>query len=105
MDGGETVTPGNGRRIQKRKVREGGFTEAKKQVVLDHLAACSNIRRAAKAAGISAETVNYHRRRVPVFKQQVIKVIEAGCDALEAMVIEHAATGGHYVPGDTKVDF
>jgi hypothetical protein len=103
MDGGDMVSPGNGRRVQVRKVREGGFTEEKRQIVLDHLAACSNLTRAAKAAGISTETVNYHRRRDPAFAQACAEAIEAGYDALEAMAIDHAARGGRYSPGDTEV--
>lgn len=106
MDDGDMVSPGNGRRRQVRKVRKGGFTQAKKQIVLDHLAACCNLTRSAKAAGISVETVNAHRRRDPVFRQQVIEAIEAGYEALDAMALDHTArsgAGGAFVPGDTKV--
>ena len=103
MDDGDMVSPGNGRRVQVRKVRAGGFTEAKKQIVLDHLAACCNLTRSAKAAGISVETVNEHRRRDPAFRQQVIEAIEAGYEALDAMALDRAARSGRYVPGDTAV--
>jgi len=97
------VMPGNKRRVQVRKVREGGFCEEKRQVFLDHLAGCCNVTRAAAAAGVSAVTVNYHRRRDPVFAQQCAEAIEVGYDGLEAMLVERAAGGGHYVPGDTIV--
>ena len=100
---GDSMTGGNRRTVQARKVRKGGFTEEKRQIVLDHLAACSNLTRAAKAAGISTETVNYHRRRDPAFAQQCREAIEAGYDALEAAAIDHAARRGRYVPGDTEV--
>lgn len=103
MGEGMAAMAGNQRRVQVRKVREGGFTEEKRQVVLDHLAACSNLTRAAEAAGISAETVNYHRRRDPAFAQQCAEAIEAGYDALEALAIERAAHGGRYTPGETAV--
>ena len=100
---GRTLTGGNRRKVQARKVREGGFTEEKRQIVLDHLAGCANLTRAAKAAGVSTETVNYHRRRDPVFAQQCAEAIEAAYVALEALTIDEAAHGGHYVPGETRV--
>jgi hypothetical protein len=37
---GMTVTGGNRRRVQVRKEREAGFCEAKRRIVLDHLAGC-----------------------------------------------------------------
>jgi hypothetical protein len=96
---GMAVTPGNKRRVQVRKVREGGFCEAKRQVFLDHLAGCCNVTQAAAAAGVSVNTINYHRRRDPVFAEQCAEALEAGYFALEAMTMEEAAGGGHYVPG------
>lgn len=93
------MVPGNKRRVQVRKVREGGFTEGKRQVFLDHFAGCCNVTRAAAAAGVSVNTINYHRRRDPVFAQQCAEALEAGYFALEAMTMEEAAGGGHYVPG------
>lgn len=103
MGEGMTVSPGNGRPMQVRKVREGGFTEEKKQIVLDHLAGCANLKHAAEAAGVSAETVNYHRRRYPDFAQQVEEALAAGYQALRAAVMERAASGGRCRPGETPV--
>jgi hypothetical protein len=97
------VTAGNRRKVQVRKVREGGFTEEKRQIVLDHLAACCNVTRAAAAAEVSVETVNYHRRRDPVFAQQCAEAIDVGYDMLESASLERAANGGRYVPGGTDV--
>lgn len=94
---------GKRRKVQLRKVRKDGFTKEKRQIVLDHLAACSNLTRAAKAARISAETVNYHRRRDPAFARQVVEAIEAGYVALEAAAMDHAARAGRYKPGATRV--
>ncbi|MEA3032074.1 MAG: hypothetical protein QOH86_90 [Sphingomonadales bacterium] len=93
------VTAGNGRKLQVRKVREGGFTEEKRQIVLDHLASLCNVTQAAAAAGVSAETVNYHRRRDPVFRQQCLEALDVGYDNLDAALGERAARGGRYVPG------
>lgn len=108
MDDETVTTPGNGRRMQVRGVRKGGFTEAKKQIVLDHLAACCNVTRAAAAAGVSTVTINYHRRRDPAFAAACAEAIEAGYDALESAMMERArfgAEGGgpHYLPGDSDV--
>ena len=106
----DNVRGGNKRKVQVRKVRKGGFTDRKKQVFLDHLAGCCNISRAAAAAGVSAVTINYHRRRDPVFAEQVLQALDAGYGALEASLIERAALGGNYepesgdVPGPESVD-
>ncbi|HEY0327273.1 MAG TPA: hypothetical protein VGC46_15015 [Allosphingosinicella sp.] len=99
----DNVTGGNKRRVQVRKVRKGGFTDGKRQVFLDHLAGCCNVTRAAAAAGITTVTINYHRRRDPVFAEQVLQALDAGYGALEASLIERAALGGNYEPGtDTE---
>lgn len=98
MGGKEPVQAGNKRRIQVRAPRKDGFTEAKRQVFLDHLAGCCNLGRSAEAAGVSAVTINYHRRRDPAFAAQVDDALEAGYDALEAAMIERAA-GAQYEPG------
>lgn len=100
MSGDTSVRAGNGRRVQARAERKDGFGQAQRQVFLDHLAGCSNILRAAAAAGFTATTVNYHRRRDPAFAAQVSEALEAGYEALEASMIERAATGGGgYTPG------
>lgn len=99
----DKISGGNHRRIQARKPRKDGFSDAKRQIVLDQLAGCANLSRAAAAAGVTTETVNYHRRRDPAFRQQVIEAIEAGYEALEAMAIDYATTGKAYEPGDTAV--
>ena len=101
MDGETKVSAGNRRRVQVRKERKDGFGEAKRRIVLDHLAACCNITRAAAAAGVSAVTVNYHRRRDPAFAAACSEAIEAGYDALEAAMMERASGGG-YAPGRTE---
>lgn len=92
------VQGGNARRVQVRAARKDGFSAAKRQVFLDHLAGCSNVTRAAAAAGVSAVTINYHRRRDPAFKQACQEALDAGYLALEAMMMEQAAGAG-YTPG------
>lgn len=103
--GKETVTtPGNQRRIQVRKARADGFTDAKRQVFLDTLAMCCTVTAAAKAAGISTVTINYHRRRDPAFAQQEAEALAAGYVYLEAASLARAARGGHYEPGEGAPD-
>jgi hypothetical protein len=97
------IKGGNNRRIQKRKAPRGFFTQDRRQVFLDHLAACCNVTAAAAAAGVGVTTVYEARRRDPAFAQAWDEAIEAGYATLEALLIERAAKGGHYVPGDTPV--
>jgi len=102
-EGEESVRGGNGRKVQVRKARRDEFGEEKKQVFLDHLAGCANIKRAAEAAGVSTPTVQNHRRRDPAFARAMEEALEAAYLTLEALTIERAATGGGYSPGDTPV--
>lgn len=98
MDKGVSVTGGNKRRVQVRKERKDGFTEAKRQVFLDTLAGCATVCRAAAAAGVAVETINYHRRRDPVFAQQCAEALDIAYDNLEAQKVAEAAAA-RYVPG------
>jgi len=97
------VTGGNGRRIQIRKAVRGNFGAETRQVFLDHLASCCNVTRAAGAAGVGVTTVYDARRADPVFAEQWEQAIEAGYATLEALLIERAALGRSYAPGDTPV--
>lgn len=100
MGGDEGVVQGgNDRRIQIRAERKDGFTAAKRQAFLDHLAGCCNVSRAAAAVGFTSVTINYHRRRDPVFAQACADALAAGYVTLEASMLERAATGGRYEPG------
>ena len=70
---------------------------------LDHLAGCANVTRSAAAAGVGVSTVYDARRREPAFAEQWADAMEAGYATLEALLIERAALGGSYVPGETPV--
>lgn len=96
---GTRTSAGNRRKVQVRKERKDAFSEAKKQVYLDHLASCCTVTTAAAAAGVSVETVNNHRRNDPVFDQQCADALKIGYDALDAAMLARAARGGHYTPG------
>lgn len=102
-DDGMAVAGGNGRRVQKRKVRKDGFTEEKRRIVLDHLASCCNLTQAAAAAKVSVETINYHRRGDPLFREQCAEAIDVGYDMIESASLERAARGGRYAPGGNAV--
>ena len=99
----DNVTGGNKRRIQVRRAPRVSFTPAKQQIFLDHLASCCNVKRAAEAAGVGVTTVYDARRRDPVFAEQWAEAIESGYATLEALMIERAAAGGRYAPGETPV--
>ena len=103
MDRDERITGGNKRKIQKRRAPRQAFTAAKRQVFLDTLASCANVSRSAKAAGVGVSTVYDARRREPAFAEQWADALEAGYATLEALLIERAAVGGAWQPGETPV--
>ena len=102
QDDNSEINGGNNRRVQKRKAAKVRFTDARRQVFLDHLAACCNVT-AAAAAGVGVRTVYDARRREPGFAQAWEEAIEIGYATLEAELIARAARFQHYVPGDTEV--
>jgi hypothetical protein len=101
------IQGGNCRRVQVRRAPRRSFGEDRRQVFLDHLAACCNVTAAAAAAGVGVSTVYDARRRDAAFAQAWDEAIEAGYATLEALLIERAALGGGggggYAPGDTPV--
>jgi hypothetical protein len=103
MDKDERVTGGNKRKIQRRRAPRQAFTAAKRQVFLDTLASCVNVLRSAAAAGAGVSTVYDARRRDPAFAEQWADAMEAGYATLEALLLERAAVGGHWQPGETPV--
>lgn len=99
-----TVGGGNRRRVQVRKVREGGWTQERRRAFLDHLAACSNVTRAVKAVGLSNAAAYELRARDPEFAAAWDEALEAGYTTLESMMLERATgprTG--YAPSETEV--
>lgn len=99
----ERITGGNKRKIQKRRAPRCAFNAARRQVFLDHLASCANVTASAKAAGVGVSTVYDARRRDPVFAEQWEEALQMGYATLESLLLERAATGGAYVPGETVV--
>jgi hypothetical protein len=103
MDKDERITGGNKRKIQKRQAPRQSFTAAKRQVFLDMLASCANVSAAAKAAGVGVSTVYDARRREPDFAAEWEEALELGYMTLESLLLERAAKGANYVPGETIV--
>lgn len=100
-----SIAGGDRRRIQARKERSDAFSDARKQVFLDHLAGCCSVKRAAEAAGVAVTTVNNHRRRDPAFAQAFTEALESGYVALEASLLEGAVQGSKgYEPGADAED-
>ena len=98
------VGGGNRRRVQVRKVREGGWTQERRRAFLDQLAACSNVTRAVKAVGLSNAAAYELRARDPDFAAAWEDALETGYTTLESMMLERATgprTG--YEPGGTEV--
>ena len=60
-NGGE-IAPNNQRVLQRRRMRGTQFTEARKQLFLDHLAGTADVLGGADAAGVHLSTVYKHRR-------------------------------------------
>lgn len=98
------AVPGNGRRVQIQKERKNAFSTEKKQLFLDHLAGCCNVNSAAAAVGVANTTVFRHRRDDPAFGQAFAEALQTGYEALEAAMLERAAKGGRYEPGDGAKD-
>jgi len=103
QDGETAVQGGINRALQVRAAPREAFGAEKRQVFLDHLAACCNVTRAAEAAGVGVSTVYDARRRDPAFAEQWAQALELGYATLEALLIERAAGGGGYAPGATPV--
>ncbi|HWH16955.1 MAG TPA: hypothetical protein VNT77_01250 [Allosphingosinicella sp.] len=99
----ETVGGGKGRRVQARKPRKDGWTAARRQIFLDHLATCSNIRRACAAVGLSTQSVHALAKRDPEFAVAQEEALEAGYRVMESLLVERAAGTVGYMPGDSEV--
>lgn len=65
-EGGE-VQPNNLRALQRKRPRGVAFTDARKQLFLDHFAGTADVKAACDAAGVHYSTVYKHRRTDPVF--------------------------------------
>jgi len=70
------IAPQGNRRLQLRKARRVRFTEKRKAVFLAHFAGTCDLKGAAEAAGVCADTVNNHRRKDADFADAVQAALE-----------------------------
>ena len=103
MATGTRIGGGNNRRVQERKETRAAFSVERRQVFLDELAGGCNVTRAAEAAGVGVRTVYDARRRDQAFADQWAQALEIGYGTLESLLIERAAVGGNYKPGEIPV--
>jgi hypothetical protein len=97
----EGVAKGKGRSVQARKARKDGWTDERRQIFLDHLASCCNVRRSAAAAEMSPQAAYGLRNRDAEFAGQWDEALGTGYAALESMLLERAAGPQRgYEPGE-----
>jgi len=89
-----SVAAGRSGRPQVRLRKTAGWTEARRQLFLDHLAATCNVTASATAAGLYWSGAYAWRRKDPEFAAQWQAALETGYARLEAMLVERAAGGG-----------
>lgn len=86
-DGEVLVAPGNGRRIQIRRVRRRLFTERLKDEFLGHFAATCSIAAAAAEIGVGRSTVNKHLAEDGDFRARFDRVLEFAYRQLDAELV------------------
>lgn len=91
---------GNNRPVQRRRVRKDGWTEKRKKIFLDHLAATSNVRRSAAEAGIGSNSAYRLRFRDESFRAQWDAALEQGYARIEAMLLERVFDAHPEEPSD-----
>jgi hypothetical protein len=82
----ERITPANRRLLQRRR-RLVRFDAAAQEVFLGHLAWTCDFEAAAEAAGVSASTATYRRRRNPEFAAACEAALAEGREQLETEVL------------------
>jgi hypothetical protein len=90
LDGREALVvraAGGGRGWRLSPPRCNAFTERRKQVYLDHLAATGDRGAAAAVAGVSTSTVSNHRRNDPVFAEGCRQALALAYENLEAEAV------------------
>jgi hypothetical protein len=86
-DGQVRIVPGRARLFQKRKMRCVRFTPARQAIYLDHFAGTADSQAAAAAAGVSAATVEAHRRKHPEFAAARDEALQQAYARLEVEVL------------------
>jgi len=81
------IQPNNKRLVQRRRKRGIGFTDARKQLFLDHFAGTADAQAACDAAGIHFSTMYKHRRTDPVFAAGWDAALAGAYPLLEAELV------------------
>ncbi|MBC2778327.1 hypothetical protein [Parasphingopyxis marina] len=92
-------------RAQLRAVRHDGWTEKRREIFLETLAATCNITAAAAEAGKTAKTARDLRKRDPAFRQAWDEAIAIAYERLELVMLDRAINGTQkpIVRGDKEV--
>lgn len=89
----ETVAATKGRRLQKRAVRDGGWTKEKREIFLKALADSCNVTWATKAAGMGEGSAHRLRRNDAAFAGMWEEALQIGYDRLESTLLTRALEG------------
>ncbi len=89
METGSILIAGGSRPIQKQRFTK-GWTKARRERFLDHVAATCNVREATEIVGLSQCGLYALRRRDPAFAEQWRMALLAGYDRLEAELLRKA---------------
>lgn len=84
------LASGSSSGVQIKRVGEGRWTPAKEKRFFDELAATANVRRAAAAAGVSANAVYARRMKQAHFRAKWAAVLDSGRAAIEMKLVEAA---------------
>ena len=85
-----TISGGNKRALQRRAVRNKGWTKARRQRFLDTLAATCNVLASSAAAGIPPTNAYRLRQRDPGFAALWQEALTLGYERLEQALLTHA---------------
>lgn len=78
---------------QLRAVRKDGWTEDRRKIFMETLAATCNVSEAARAAGKNLSTAYYQKRRDPGFAREWSHALNIGYSELEALMLREALFG------------
>lgn len=92
---GTSIAGGKERRVQQRKPRRDGWTDAKRKAFLSHLAATCNVTMSVERVGLSKPGLYALRHRDPEFAELCRVALRTGYDRLEEQLLQHAGAGEH----------
>lgn len=87
------LTGQNGRRVQLARVKQGGWTRARRKRFLDVLATTCNVTTATAAAGMKGKSAYDLRKRDPAFAALWQEALALGYETLERAVLRGALAG------------